>query len=102
GGCHRGAGPGPGGLVSAEAGAWGPPFVVSRAGGAAEFARGALFHEPGNAAELADRLSQLIADPALRASLGAEGREAAVRMFDRPRLCGTLIPIYESLAPSTQ
>ena len=67
---------------------------------AAEIARGALFHEPGNAAELADRLSQLIADPALRASLGAEGREAAVRMFDRPRLCGTLIPIYESLAPS--
>ena len=97
---HASTEPEPFGLVIAEAMACGRPLVVSRAGGAAEIARGALFHEPGNAAELADRLSQLIADPVLRASLAAEGREAAIRMFDRPRLCGTLIPIYESLAPS--
>jgi glycosyltransferase involved in cell wall biosynthesis len=96
---HASVEPEPFGLVIAEAMACGRPIIVSRAGGAAEIARGALFHEPGNAAELADRVSDLIADPALRASLAAEGREAALRMFGRPRLCGTLIPIYEALAP---
>jgi glycosyltransferase involved in cell wall biosynthesis len=96
---HASVEPEPFGLVIAEAMACGRPIVVSRAGGAAEIARGALFHEPGNAADLADRVSQLIADPALRASLAAEGREAALRMFGRVQLCGTLIPIYERLAP---
>ena len=48
-----------------------------------------------------ERMNIGLVPQALRASLAAEGREAAVRMFGRPRLCGTLIPIYESLAPPT-
>jgi glycosyltransferase involved in cell wall biosynthesis len=96
---HASVEPEPFGLVIAEAMACGRPIVVSRAGGAAEIARGgALFYQPGNAGELADRLSQLIADRALRASLAKEGREEAVRAFGRPQLCHTLIPIYEALA----
>lgn len=95
---HASVEPEPFGLVIAEAMACGRPVVVSRAGGAAEIADGgALFHSLGNAAELADCLSRLLADPALRASLGASGREVALRMFDRRRLANALIPIYEAV-----
>ena len=95
---HASTEPEPFGLVIAEAMACGRPVVVSRAGGAAEIAQGgAVFHEPGNSAELADRLRELAGDPARRASLGAEGREAAVRLFSRSRLRDTLIPVYEAL-----
>lgn len=96
---HASTEPEPFGLVIAEAMACGRPVVVSQAGGAAEIAQGgAVFHEPGNSAELADRLRQLAGDPARRASLGAEGRETAVRLFSRTRLRETLIPVYEALA----
>jgi glycosyltransferase involved in cell wall biosynthesis len=97
---HASVEPEPFGLVIAEAMACGRPVIVSRAGGAEEIAEaGALFHSPGNAPELAQCVSQLVADPGLRASLAAAGRGAAVRLFGRKRLAGTLIPIYESLAP---
>jgi glycosyltransferase involved in cell wall biosynthesis len=96
---HASIEPEPFGLVIAEAMACGRPVVVSRAGGAAEIAQGgAVFHEPGNSAELADRLRELAGDPVRRASLGAEGRETAVRLFSRTRLRETLIPVYEALA----
>jgi glycosyltransferase involved in cell wall biosynthesis len=95
---HASTEPEPFGLVIAEAMACGRPVVVSRAGGAAEIAQGgAVFHEPGNSAELADRLRELAGDPARRASLGADGREAAVRLFSRSRLRDALIPVYEAL-----
>jgi glycosyltransferase involved in cell wall biosynthesis len=95
---HASTEPEPFGLVIAEAMASGRPVVVSRAGGAGEIAQGgAVFHEPGNSTELAARLRELASDPARRASLGAEGREAAVRLFSRRRLQATLIPVYEAL-----
>lgn len=95
---HASVEPEPFGLVIAEAMACGRPVVVSRAGGAAEIARaGALFHVPGDAGDLTARLSELISQPALCASLGAAGREAACRWFGRTRLADTLVPIYESL-----
>ena len=98
---HASTEPEPFGLVIAEAMACGRPVIVSRAGGAAEIAQsGALFHEPGNSAELAARLSELVSDPARRTALGAQGRETAVQLFSRGRLCDTLIPVYESLARS--
>ncbi len=98
---HASVEPEPFGLVIAEAMACGRAVIVSQAGGAAEIAEaGALFHSPGNAGELADRITQLMNDAALRASLGAAGRNAAVRLFGRRRLCDTLIPIYEALAPA--
>ncbi|HEV3217290.1 MAG TPA: glycosyltransferase family 4 protein [Vicinamibacterales bacterium] len=100
---HASTEPEPFGLVIAEAMATARPVVVSRAGGAAEIAAaGALFHSPGDAAELADRLSELIESPELRASLGQAGRAAAVRLFDRRRLSETLVPLYEALAPERQ
>jgi glycosyltransferase involved in cell wall biosynthesis len=96
---HASVEPEPFGLAIAEAMACGRPVIVSRAGGAAEIAEaGALFHSPGNAGELSRCISQLASDAALRASLGAAGRAAAVRLFGRGRLAESLVPIYESLA----
>jgi glycosyltransferase involved in cell wall biosynthesis len=95
---HASTEPEPFGLVIAEAMACGRPVVISRAGGAAEIAQGgAVFHEPGNSAELAARLRELAGDPVRRASLGVAGREAAVRLFSRTRLRETLIPVYEAV-----
>ncbi len=95
---HASVEPEPFGLVIAEAMACGRPIVVSNAGGASEIAQaGAVFHVPGDARDLAARLSELISQPAIRASLGAAGREAAVRLFGRTRLAETLVPMYESL-----
>ena len=100
---HASTEPEPFGLVIAEAMACARPVIVSRAGGAAEIAQGgAVFHEPGNSIELADRLRELAHDPAQRAALGAAGREAAMRLFSRTRLRETLIPVYESLARSAR
>src|SRR5207247_1686262 len=96
---HASVEPEPFGLVIAEAMACGRPVVVARAGGAAEIAQGgALFHTPGDAGDLAARLSELIGDSALRRSLGIAGRDAAVRLFARRHLSDTLIPIYEKYA----
>jgi glycosyltransferase involved in cell wall biosynthesis len=90
----------PFGLVIAEAMACGRPVVVSRAGGAEEIAQaGALFHLPGDASDLAARLSELVDDSALRSSLATAGRAAAVRLFSRRRLSDSLVPVYEALAP---
>jgi glycosyltransferase involved in cell wall biosynthesis len=95
---HASIEPEPFGLAIAEAMATGRPVVVSRAGGAAEIAdAGALFHSPRNAGELAQCISQLAGDASLRASLGAAGRRAALRLFGRGRLSEALVPLYESL-----
>lgn len=100
---HASVEPEPFGLVIAEAMACGRPVIVSRAGGAAEIAQaGALFHQPGNAAELADRMRELAGDAGLRTTLAAAGRGAAVRLFSRKRLSDTLIPIYETLAAAAR
>ncbi|HTL00909.1 MAG TPA: glycosyltransferase family 4 protein [Vicinamibacterales bacterium] len=98
---HASVEPEPFGLVIAEAMACGRPVIVSRAGGAAEIAQaGALFHRPGDAADLAARISELIADPLQRQSLGTEGRQAAQRLFSRGRLAASLVAIYEPLVPA--
>ncbi len=94
---HASTVPEPFGLVIAEAMASGKPVIVSRAGGAAEIveaAGGALFHSPGDSAELADRIARLVRDPGERACLGREGRVSAERLFARARLAQELIPIY--------
>ena len=96
---HASTEPEPFGLVIAEAMACGRPVVVSRAGGAAEIAKaGAVFHSPGNAAELAERLTQLVNEPTLRGALSKAGRAAAEGLFSRRHLVEALMPVYESVA----
>jgi glycosyltransferase involved in cell wall biosynthesis len=96
---HASVEPEPFGLVIAEAMACGRPVIVSRAGGAAEIAQaGALFHTPGNAEELAQRITQLVNEPTLRGALSKAGRAAAEQLFSRRRLVDALVPLYERLA----
>jgi glycosyltransferase involved in cell wall biosynthesis len=95
---HASVEPEPFGLVIAEAMACGRPVIVSHAGGAAEIARaGALFHTPGNATELAQRITRLVNEPMLRGALSRAGRSAAEQLFSRKRLAEGLIPVYESV-----
>ncbi|GAC1359816.1 MAG: hypothetical protein NVSMB3_07530 [Acidobacteriaceae bacterium] len=73
----------PFGMVNVEAMATALPVVASRVGGIPEiFAEGgAILVEPGDVEKLAEALAQLLADPALRARLGAEGYAAFLRHY---------------------
>lgn len=97
---HASTQPEPFGLVIAEAMACGRAVVVSQAGGAVELitpGEDALMHEPGCAGALAERISELVHDPALRAALGAKAAQSARRRFARERLAQELMPIYRLL-----
>ena len=95
---HASTAPEPFGLVIAEAMACGRPVIASDAGGAREiFTSGvdALSHEPGNAGDLAARITELARDADLRGRLGRAAHETAQRRFDRTRLAADLLPVYE-------
>jgi glycosyltransferase involved in cell wall biosynthesis len=98
---HASVEPEPFGLAIAEAMACGKPVVASAAGGAAEIVSpgvDALVHRPGDSAELAERLIQLVREPELRSALGIAARVSAERRFSVSRLVGEVTPIYEGLA----
>jgi glycosyltransferase involved in cell wall biosynthesis len=98
---HASTEPEPFGLSIIEAMACARPVIASRAGGAAEIVEasgGALFHRPGDSADLANRITHLAGDPARRRCLARAGRAAAERLFAPPRLAQELIPIYERVA----
>lgn len=98
---HASTEPEPFGLVIAEAMACGRAVIASQAGGAAELVSvgvDALGHSPGDAAGLARRIEDLVADGELRSRLGAAGRATAERRFDRARLAGELVPVYRAAA----
>jgi glycosyltransferase involved in cell wall biosynthesis len=64
------------GLPALEAAACGLPVMASRAGALPEMlGDAALYIDPYNAADLADRLVELGSDPALRRDLAARGLE---------------------------
>jgi glycosyltransferase involved in cell wall biosynthesis len=95
---HASIEPEPFGLVIAESMACARPVIVSRGGGAVEIAQGgAVFHTPGDPADLARQITRLALDAAERTSLGRAGREAAVRLFGRERLAHTLVRLYEAI-----
>ena len=94
---HASTEPEPFGLVIAEGMACGRAVVVSGAGGAVELVepeQDALSVEPGDPPALARALSRLAADPALRARLGAAGRESAVRRFRRDEFATRVLDVY--------
>jgi colanic acid/amylovoran biosynthesis glycosyltransferase len=72
-------------VVLVEAMSTGLPVVASRLSGIPELVEDdvtGLLAPPGDAAALAGALARLAADPALRARLGAAGRERILREFD--------------------
>jgi glycosyltransferase involved in cell wall biosynthesis len=91
----------PFGLVFAEAMAMGKPVVALASGGALEVVADGetgLLSPPGDAGALADNISRLLADPALRESMGRAGRERVERLFRSERLCEDYAAFYHSLA----
>jgi glycosyltransferase involved in cell wall biosynthesis len=53
---------------------------------------------PGDAEGFADALAHLVADPVLRKTLGARGREYVERHYSVERLVSDVLGLYEELA----
>ena len=89
----------PFGIAAVEAMAAGKPVVASRAGGLSDIVEDGVtgfLVEPGNAAELADRIARLIADPVLRVKMGRAGRQRAERRFSWDVLMREIyLPMFE-------
>jgi len=84
--------------VLVEAMCAGKPVVASRIGSLPEIVdEGAtgLLYEPGNTAELADKLGRLLADPALSRTMGEAGRRKARREYSREKCYERLMCAYE-------
>lgn len=81
------------GLAAIEAAACGLPVVVGRSGGAPEtvqHGRTGYVVDPDDEEGLADRLSALLADPALARAMGAAGRAFVTATFGTDRARATL------------
>ena len=95
---HASTEPEPFGLVIAEGMACGRAVIASAAGGVRELLTAGgngLTHRPGDANMLAECITHLAADSAMRRRLGVAARITAERRFDRARLADELIPLYE-------
>jgi len=83
-----------------EAGAMGRPLVATDVPGCREIARAgvnALLVPPDNAQALADAISRLAADQALRAEFGAASRVLVEREFSSARIGREVIDLYSRL-----
>jgi len=79
------------------------PVVASRVGGLVEsIAHGqtGTLVPPGDASALAKALEPLLADPALRAAMGAAGRARVLERFTAERMARRTVALYESLVGS--
>lgn len=92
--------PEPKGLFVLEALASGVPVVQPRHGSFPEFLEntgGGLLHEPGDAADLAAKLGELLRNPERRLALGEAGREAVHAKFSSRRMAEDTLAIYRKV-----
>ena len=97
---HCPTAPEPFGRAVAEAMAVGKPVVAARAGGLPEIVEHevtGLLVPPSDVTACAAAVTRLLSDPALRARLGAAGREAAERMFDPGRHAEKVLQVYREV-----
>jgi glycosyltransferase involved in cell wall biosynthesis len=97
---HASTQPEPFGMVIIEGMACGKAVIASQAGGASELFRdgeNALGHAPGCVDGLAAQIQRLADDRQLRSRLGAAGRAAAERLYDRRRLAEELLKLYRQV-----
>lgn len=90
--------PEPFGLVGPEAMAYARPVVGFRRGGISDWlsdGETGFLVEPGNVPELAQRIDQLLANPALAEQMGRMGRAYLERKFDPAVHCATIVATYE-------
>lgn len=83
-----------------EAGAAGRPVIASRLGGIPEVVEHqltGLLVPPGDVAALADALSLVLDDPALRARLGEAGRRRVQQRFTIETMLTQLMAVYDEL-----
>ncbi len=88
------------GVVLIEALSHGIPVVASAVGGIPDIVQDGktgLLVPPGDAASLAQAISQLISDPSRAIALAAAGREHVEREFSWPAITGKLIQLYSRL-----
>ncbi|MCC6485895.1 MAG: glycosyltransferase [Candidatus Hydrogenedentes bacterium] len=87
------------GLVAAEAMMHGLPVLAARSGALPELVEdgvtGLLF-EPGNARDLADKMTGLWHDPSLRVALGRRGREKALAQYSSNVYLTRLVSAYRA------
>jgi glycosyltransferase involved in cell wall biosynthesis len=87
------------GVVAREAMAHGRPIVASAVGGlldAVEDERTGLLVPPGNSGALRSAIERLLADPSLRARLGAAARERAGERFSWSAATAATLEAYRS------
>jgi glycosyltransferase involved in cell wall biosynthesis len=88
------------GLVVLEAMASGTPVVCSRLGGLSEVVQHGVtgfLVEPGNVAELRERLAELLGDAALAGRLGRNARELALERFTWQQCAARCLDAYSEL-----
>jgi glycosyltransferase involved in cell wall biosynthesis len=94
---HASTEPEPFGMVIAEGMAARRAVVAARAGGAAELFDdrvSAVGYTPGDAAELADRLEELVVDTARRDAIAATARSTAIDRFSPERMARAFREAY--------
>jgi glycosyltransferase involved in cell wall biosynthesis len=90
----------PFGLVFAEAMAMGLPVIALDNGGTPEVVdhgTTGLLSPPGDQEALTANLTALLADPARRTSMGAQGRATVISRFALPRMSRDVERVYEEL-----
>ena len=88
------------GNAVAEAMACGVPAVTSRSGGFPEIVedgKTGFLAKPADAADFADRIQQLAADPNLRREMSRRSIERAHRCFSTENTVGNFLKLYEAL-----